>query len=84
MWEISEDGDIKFLYIMKVMPRPQKDIGSIVHLGTIHYRYHSKQRYYSLKEPALFIDKHVFVYDFVLSLYTHLRAHTNFLEMYGK
>ena len=29
-------------------------------------------------------DKHVFAYDFYISLYKHLRAHTNFLEIYGK
>ena len=35
VWEISE-GDIKFLYATK--PMPPKDLGSIVHLDTNHWK----------------------------------------------
>ena len=38
MWEISE-GDIKFLYGMKLAP--PKDLGTTAHRATIHLEYYS-------------------------------------------
>ena len=53
-WEISE-GDIKFLYVMILVP--PKDLGSIVLFGTWHYS--RKVPALGMKVLALFIDKQV-------------------------
>jgi hypothetical protein len=81
MLEISE-GDIEFLYTMKLMP--PKCLRSII------YPYIIYKKYYSLKVLtlfilALFIDKHVFAYIISFkALYKNLRTSTELLEMYGK
>ena len=66
MWEISEDGT-KILFVPHYETSATKDLGSIVHLETIHKECYSQQRYL-LKVPALFVlalfnDKQVFAYE---------------------
>lgn len=60
MWEINE-GDIKFLYAMKLMP--PVDLGNIVHLGSIHRILVMKELFLETTGIIIlahFIDNHVF------------------------
>jgi hypothetical protein len=84
MWKISED-DTNFLYVMKInATNRSKKLCSSRCYSLKYYTYeHYFQKASTLFVLALFTDKNVFALKKIQSLYKHLRARINFLEIYG-